>query len=59
MVWELGMDSLNALLFSHPKLKLQMVEGFHRALQRRMQDNPRARWWVPTVWLMAGCPFRS
>ena len=44
MVWELGMEALNSLLFSHPKLKLQMVEGFQRALQRRMTHNPRARW---------------
>lgn len=44
MVWELGMEDLNALLFTHPKLKAQMVEGFHRALQHRMQSNPRTRW---------------
>jgi hypothetical protein len=47
MVWELGMEALNSLLFSHPKLKLQMIEGFHRALKHRMQDNPRARWYPP------------
>ncbi len=45
MVWELGMEELNALLFTHPKLKAQMVEGFHKALQHRMQSNPRTRWY--------------
>ena len=48
MVWELGMEDLNALLFTHAKLKAQMVEGFHKALQHRMQSNPRTRWSVET-----------
>lgn len=46
MVWELGMEDLSVLLFTHPKLKEQMLEGFHEAIRRRMQNNPRARWLV-------------
>ena len=46
MVWELGMDDLHSLLFTHPQLKQQMLEGFHQAIKHRMQNNPRARWSV-------------
>ena len=44
MVWELDMDDLDSLLFMHPKLKVQMLEGFNEAMKNRMQNNPRARW---------------
>ena len=48
MVWELGMDDLHSLLFTHPQLKQQMLEGFHQAIKHRMQNNPRARWSGPS-----------
>ena len=44
MVWELSMEELHNLVFDHPHLKHQLQQGFHDALKRRMQNNPRARW---------------